>query len=207
MKREYLPRPDKVAIRSLPPFAGLARNQIRVLRHIQDVVQAERDLASATCVGFDTESKPIFIANQPKSGPHLIQVAAEQLAVLCPATFRPGLDLIRSIVESEVVMKVGFGLKSDRGPLQQLLGVKLRRTQELSGLVQQLGYQQKMGLQVSVAVILGQYLQKSKRLTTSDWSAPVLSDAQILYAANDAYASFRVHLALQERVIKGTEEL
>jgi ribonuclease D len=110
--------------------------------------------------------------------------------------------MIGKFVASDAVVKTGFGLRSDHGPLQRLLGVKLRRSQELSGLVQRLGYAQKMGLQMSVAVVLGQYLQKSKKLTTSDWSAPRLTSGQILYAANDAYASLQVYLALHHRQIQ-----
>jgi ribonuclease D len=199
MQPKFLARPDKSAIRDLPPFPGLVRSQVRVLKCAADVAEAQRELSAVTCVGLDTESKPVFVANQPASGPHLIQIAFEGGAVLCPSTFKPGLEFVRSVVESDSVIKVGFGLKSDRGPLQRLLGARLRRTQELSGLVQQLGYQQRMGVQMSVAVVLGQYLQKSKNVTTSNWAAPVLSEAQILYAANDAYASLKVHLALQRR--------
>lgn len=199
MKKHYLTRPDKEAMRSLPPFPGFERSQIMLLRDARDVKRAEQVLTSVTCLGFDTESKPVFLANQPKSGPHLIQLATDHLAILCPVTLSSGLELIRKLVASDTVMKVGFGLKSDRGPLQRILGVKLRCSQELSGLVQQLGYQQKVGLQVAVAVVLGQYLQKSKRITTSNWAAPVLSEPQLLYAANDAYASLKVYLALKER--------
>lgn len=199
MNREYLPRPDKETIRSLPAFPGLSLDQVIILQNLDDLKRAESELASVTQVGFDTETKPVFLANQPKSGPHLIQLATDRLAILCPATYEPGLDLLRGIIASDTVMKVGFGLKSDRGPLQRLLGVTLRGSQELSGLVQQLGYQQKVGLQTAVAVVLGQHLQKSKRVTTSNWAAPALSNPQILYAANDAYASLRIHQALQER--------
>lgn len=199
MNREYLPRPDKETIRSLPAFPGLSLDQVIILQTLDDLKRAESELASVTQVGFDTETKPVFLANQPKSGPHLIQLATDRLAILCPATYEPGLDLLRGVIASDTVMKVGFGLKSDRGPLQRLLGVTLRCSQELSGLVQQLGYQQKVGLQTAVAVVLGQHLQKSKRVTTSNWAAPALSKSQILYAANDAYASLRIHQALQER--------
>ncbi|MFI3185618.1 MAG: hypothetical protein QX198_06515, partial [Methylococcaceae bacterium] len=45
----------------------------------------------------------------------------------------------------------------------------------------------------AVAIVLGQYLQKSKTLTTSNWAAKILSDHQQLYAANDAYASLCVY--------------
>jgi len=199
MNREYLPRPDKETIRSFPAFPGLSLDQVIILQTPDDLKRAESELASVTQLGFDTESKPVFLAHQPRSGPHLIQLATDRRAILCPATYEPGLDLLRGVIASDTVMKVGFGLKSDRGPLQRLLGVTLRCSQELSGLVQQLGYQQKVGLQTAVAVVLGQHLQKSKRVTTSNWAAPALSKSQILYAANDAYASLRIHQALQER--------
>lgn len=56
MKREYLPRPDKTEIRALPAFPGLARAQVVVRGCAQDVALAERSLASARCVGFDTSN-------------------------------------------------------------------------------------------------------------------------------------------------------
>lgn len=44
--------------------------------------------------------------------------------------------------------------------------------------------------------MLRRNLRKSKSVTTTSWSLPRLSDTQKLYAANDAYAALRVHLAL-----------
>lgn len=41
-------------------------------------------------------------------------------------------DFLRTIVESESITKVGFGLKSDRGPLRRKLGLRLDSTVELT---------------------------------------------------------------------------
>jgi ribonuclease D len=41
-------------------------------------------------------------------------------------------------------------------------------------------------------------LLKSKAMTTSNWAATQLSDRQLLYAANDAYAAIKVHHALKK---------
>lgn len=195
--REYLDRPEKDAIRLLPPFQGLQLQSVILLQNLDQVRAAEDEIGRARQVGFDTESKPVFAANQPKSGPHLIQIATEHRAFLCPIDFTAGIDMVRKVIVSKAIAKVGFGLKSDGGPIQRALGVRLQQAFELSTAVQRLGYRQKVGLQMAVAVVLGEYLQKSKKVTTSNWAARVLSDAQLLYAANDAYASLRVYLTLE----------
>ncbi len=59
-----------------------------------------------------------------------------------------------------------------------------------------LGFKDAVGLKVSVAVVLGQRFSKSKKATTSNWAAARLTEAQLRYAANDAYAALRVYEAL-----------
>ena len=198
-KRVYLQRPGKDAIRALPPFPGLPLDRIVLLQNPDHVRLAGAEIAKASCVGFDTESKPVFLANQPKSGPHLLQIATADQAFLCRPDFGEGVALFRQVIESEAIVKAGFGLRSDQGAIRRALGAKLRNGVELSSLVQRMGFQQKVGLQTAVAVVLGQYLQKSKKITTSNWAARTLSDAQLLYAANDAFASLKVYLAIEER--------
>jgi ribonuclease D len=41
-------------------------------------------------------------------------------------------------------------------------------------------------------------LLKSKSITTSNWAARELTERQLLYAANDAYAALRVFHAMRE---------
>jgi ribonuclease D len=58
------------------------------------------------------------------------------------------------------------------------------------------GYRKDMGVKAAVAVLFGQRFAKSKKAATSNWSARTLSESQILYAANDAWAARRVAQAL-----------
>jgi hypothetical protein len=53
-----------------------------------------------------------------------------------------------------------------------------------------------MGAKAAVAIVLGQRLQKSKSVTTSNWASAELKPNQLLYAANDAYAALCVFRAL-----------
>ena len=71
----YLARPTKEAIRSLPRFMGLPIERVRLVRTDDEMRFAYDEIRKLSHVGFDTESKPRFIANQPESGPHLIQIA------------------------------------------------------------------------------------------------------------------------------------
>lgn len=191
--RQFLERPTKEAIRELPTFEGLPLQRICLVRTAEDLFFARDEIFKVSHVGFDTESKPNFIADQPKTGPHLVQIATGQYAFLFTLDDSPGNELLSEIIRSDNIVKVGFGLKSDRGPLYNKVGAMLDPAIELCAAVRRLGYKQQVGAQAAVAVVLGQYLQKSKKLTTSNWAAKTLSDGQLLYAANDAYASLCVY--------------
>ncbi len=193
---QFLARPTKEEIRELPKFDGLPLEKIRLVESAADVIFAQEEILKSTYVGFDTESKPNFVANQPSTGPHVLQVSTENHAFLFMPHHRAGNNLLIEIIQSETLFKVGFGLKSDRGLIFNKFGARLRSGIELSGFVRRLGYQQKVGLQTAVAVVLGQYLAKSKKTTLSNWSAFPLSASQKLYAANDAYASLCVYKQL-----------
>lgn len=191
--RQFLERPTKEAIRELPKFDGLPLQKICLVRTADDLLFARDEIFKVSHVGFDTESKPNFVADQPKTGPHLVQIATEQYAFLFTLDDSPGNELLSDIIRSDKIVKVGFGLKSDRGPLYNKLGSMVDPTIELCVAVRRLGYKQQVGVQAAVAIVLGRYLQKSKKLTTSNWAAETLSDRQLLYAANDAYASLCVY--------------
>lgn len=55
-----------------------------------------------------------------------------------------------------------------------------------------------MGVQKAVALLLGQYLAKSKKVGTSNWARKPLTSQQISYAAADAYAALLVFLELKK---------
>jgi ribonuclease D len=53
-----------------------------------------------------------------------------------------------------------------------------------------------MGVKGAVAVLFNQRFIKSKKAATSNWANPHLTEGQLVYAANDAYAAIRVLEAL-----------
>jgi len=60
-----------------------------------------------------------------------------------------------------------------------------------------MGYRNAVGAKSAVAMFFNRKLLKSKSVTTSNWATRDLSERQLLYAANDAYAAIRIFHALQ----------
>jgi ribonuclease D len=94
------------------------------------------------------------------------------------------------------ITKAGFGLGDDRKRIVQKLGVQPQGILELNTVFRERGYRKDMGVKGAVAVLFNQRFVKSKKAATSNWANAHLSEAQLVYAANDAYAALRVFEAL-----------
>jgi hypothetical protein len=195
-KSDLLDRPTKEQVALLPPFTGLGLSQIVVLRSPAQIDDAYRAIEREGFVGFDTESKPTFAKGAQSTGPHVVQFALQDRAFIVQIGQELPLQFLSSVLESDAIVKVGFGLTSDRSALLQKLGVRLGATVELTRTLRGLHYKDALGAKAAVAIVLGQRLQKSRSVTTSNWSSPVLKPNQLLYAANDAYAALAVFRAL-----------
>jgi ribonuclease D len=189
-------RPSKEAIAQLPSYKQLPLNNIHVIRSKTQVEFATRKLAEAKFIGFDTETKPVFTKDTKREGPHVIQLATLEHTFVVQVNIGMHFDFLRNILESNDIVKIGFGLKSDRGPLQKKLGIRLGASVELAQIVKKLGYRQAVGVKAAVAIVLAQRLPKSKKMTLSNWALPRLSPNQLQYAANDAHAALAVFHAL-----------
>lgn len=182
----------------MPPYVALPASRIHLLKTAEHCEAAEVALRAAGHVGFDTESKPVFVAGQPQTGPEVIQFATLTDAFIVQ-TATPGVaSFLRSMIESDDVVKVGFGLASDRPQIHRRLGLTLGKSIDVSQLVKRLGFKDAVGLKVAVAVVLGQRFAKSRKATTSNWANATLTPQQLQYAANDAHASLRVYQALND---------
>lgn len=193
-----LQRPSPEHIAALPPYQALPPERIHLLATPAQMDFAAQALRAAVHVGFDTESRPVFVAGQPQTGPEVIQFATLTDAFIVQ-TATPGVaGFLQAMIESDEVVKVGFGLASDRPQIQRRLGLTLRCAIDVSQMVRRLGFKDAVGLKVAVAVVLGQRFAKSKKATTSNWANKTLTPQQLHYAANDAHASLRVYQALSE---------
>lgn len=106
-------------------------------------------------------------------------------------------DILRVILESAQVLKVGFGLRDDLLRLQTKLGISCVHILDLAIALRQ-ERRADMGAKTAVERFLGRRMQKSKRTSTTNWSKPYLTERQLLYAANDAQVALRVYRAWQK---------
>ena len=191
----------------LPDYAGIALEDIVLVTSERLAAEALAALTAAAVVGFDTESKPTFVKGEASTGPHLIQLATEARAYLFPLARWPSTRELKAILESESVLKVGFGLGNDRSALQSRLGIALANVLDLGEVLRGHGHRGTVGAKVAVAHFFGARLHKSKKVGTSNWAAPRLAERQLLYAANDAHVALRVYRAWRQSCCDGSQSM
>jgi ribonuclease D len=191
-----IPTPTKADTDLLEPFDTLPLERILVPATVEQFAAASAEIRAAGVVGFDTEAKPTFAKGEASEGPHIVQFATQDKAFIFQLHRPEGRPFLIEILESQDILKVGFGLKSDHGQIQNKLGVKPGAVLDLNELFRKEGYGGSTGVRAGVAIALNRKFIKSKKITTSNWSSPRLNPKQLIYAANDAYAALQVLLAL-----------
>jgi ribonuclease D len=193
---EHHSTPSKEEIASLEVFDRLSPPQIVLVSTAAQAAQALKDLSGASALGFDTESKPTFTKNEVSDGPHIVQLSTLDKAFIFQLTDADCRRAVASLLESSAIAKPGFGLGDDKRRILSKLGVEMQEVIELNTVFHNRGYRKDMGVRGAVAVLFNKRFIKSKKASTSNWANVNLSEAQRVYAANDAYAALRVYIAL-----------
>ena len=176
----------------LPPYDGIKMADVRLVKTEQDAAEALAALSAMDVIGFDTESKPTFLKGEVSTGPHLVQLATDEAAYLFQIGTVPAIAVIKAVLESPTILKVGFGLQDDVKRLRAKLGIETSNVLDLSTALRK-GERNTLGAKTAVARFFGQKLQKSKKITTTNWALPRLSEKQILYAADDAHVALKIY--------------
>jgi ribonuclease D len=188
--------PDKEAIALLPPFERLGLDRITLVTTGTQASRAYEQLVVATAWGFDTESKPTFKVGEQSDGPHILQLSTPERAWVFQLHEPECRAVAADLLALKGIAKAGFGLGDDRKRIVHKLGVEPQGILELNTVFHQRGYRKDMGVKGAVAVLFNQRFMKSKKAATSNWANARLTESQLVYAANDAYAAIRVWQAL-----------
>ena len=188
--------PGKEEIALLPPFERLGLNRIVLVSTAEEAARAADTLTMAAVWGFDTESKPTFVKEQVSEGPHIVQLATADRAWVFQLHDLACRAMVAELLALRGTTKAGFGLGDDRKRIVAKLGVEPASVLELNTVFRERGYRKDMGVKGAVAVLFNQRFIKSKKAATSNWAMPTLTPAQLVYAANDAYAAAAVWQAL-----------
>jgi len=191
--------PDKEAIALLPAFERLGLDRITLVQTGPQAHAALVQLISAQAWGFDTESKPTFKVGEASDGPHVLQLATPERAWVFQLHEPECRAVAADLLAYGGIIKAGFGLGDDRRRIVHKLGIEPEGILELNTVFRERGYRKDMGVKAAVAVLFNQRFQKSKKAATSNWANARLSESQLVYAANDAYAAIRVWQALSQQ--------
>lgn len=188
--------PTREEIENLPPFDAMELGDIVEVASPESAKRAHQELMGAGVVGFDTESKPTFVKGHTSTGPHVAQFSTLERAYIFMLHEAESRRVVKALVSSPTLKKVGFGLNDDLRRIPIKLGVAPRNVVDLESLFRAKGFGRGVGVKVAVAIAFKRRFLKSKKASTSNWMNRRLTEKQLLYAANDAYAAIRVYEAM-----------
>lgn len=190
--RQLFIKTDKAFISNLPRYAF--EGKIYVIQSASEAERAVEVLRQSPILGIDTETRPTF----KKGVSHkvaLLQVANEQLCFLFRMNEIGFLPCMADLLADPKVLKVGLSLKDD------FLMLKRRDANfqpagyiDLQNYVKQMGIED-MSLQKLYANVFHKRISKNAQL--SNWEADILTDAQKVYAATDAYTCIQLYKELE----------
>ena len=151
---------------------------------------------SIDCLGFDTETKPVFRKGQAPNTVALVQMASRSLICLFRLSKLEGSSLpesLRALVEDPAVLLVGVGCSGDEQSLRKrcrdldargtLFDLEKLAKARYPGL-------RSCGLRGLVASCSQQKLSKAQN--TANWELAEYTPAMVKYAANDAAAGLYI---------------
>ncbi len=155
-------------------------------------VQAIRD--AHTVVGFDTETRPVFVKGQSYKVA-LVQLSAGSTAYLFRLCLMGGLvEPLKALLEDPNVVKVGLSTHDDfKGLRKWEPELEPGGFIELQHMVKAYGIEE-MSLSKIYAILFGRRISKRQQL--SNWESPELTPHQQAYAAFDAVACVDIYTAL-----------
>lgn len=143
-------------------------------------------------LGFDTETRPTFKKGKLNEVA-LLQLSTENEAFLFRINKIGIPDELLEILSSKEILKVGVAIKDDIITLQKIRKFTSGGFIELQKMIKSYGIKEE-SLKKMTAIVLDFRISKSQQL--SNWEKQELKPAQILYAATDAWAAYKIYCKL-----------
>ena len=166
---------------------------IKVVNTAAEMRRAISILKRYEILGFDTESRPTF-RKGATIHVSLIQIATEDVCFLFRIRKITDISPLKEIIESERILKIGLSLHDDSNILSYDHNFKPKGFVDLQKIVPEYNFAN-TSLQKIYAILFNERITKSQQL--SNWDADELSDAQLSYAAIDAWACIRIYKKLK----------
>jgi ribonuclease D len=169
----------------LGAFEGL----VDIIDQANQFEEAFTEIRKHSVVGFDTETKPVFVSGQYNKV-SLVQIALPERVFLVRLNTVGMTSQLVHFFEDKNIIKAGVALRDDIKALQKLKPFKPDGFFELAELAKHSGLQVE-SVKKLTALLLGFRISKSAQ--TSNWEAPVFNEKQISYAATDAWVCLNIY--------------
>ncbi len=173
--------------------------KVFIAHTISDIKKIYPYLKAQEVLGFDTETRPSFKKGMVNTV-SLLQFSTHELAFLIRVNMT-GLPVeIMDILSDGNIRKVGVAIKDDVKDLQKLNYFDPAGFIDLQQYAEMFRIMDK-SLKKLAAIVLGIRISKSQR--TSNWENDILTEAQVKYAATDAWASYKIYEQLTGSIRNG----
>lgn len=166
--------------------------EILLVDTIEKLEKAIPLIYKETLLGFDTETRPSFKKGNVNDV-SLLQLATQERVFLFRLNSIGLPNVVKNLLDDKDVLKIGVAIHDDILSLQKLSHFEPKGFIELQQYVKRFGIEDN-GLKKLTANILG--FKISKRQQTSNWEAEELNQAQISYAATDAWVCYEIYRKL-----------
>ncbi len=168
------------------------KGKIHLIDNPKYVAAAVENLSHFRYLGFDTESKPVFLKGVVNENPiSLVQLSTDNEAYLFRINVMGMPDELKKLLENENVLKIGSAISGDLSKIRKLTEpFEPKGFVDIQGIAKAQGIET-VGLKRLTAILMGFRISKKHQLT--NWDAEKLNMGQISYAATDAWACFKVY--------------
>ncbi len=178
-------------------------NALPIMRYEGEIVlvtdadaleEALAALKKERVLGFDTETKPSFRKGK-LNDPALVQLAGEHAVYLIQLMWVPFGPALAALLSNPSILKVGVSIFDDMRELQKLYAFDPAGLVDLGNVARD-NQLETQGLRNLAANFFDYRISKGSQC--SNWSAQVLSERQVVYAATDAWIGRQVYLRMEE---------
>lgn len=189
--------------KSLPKIVETASGELKkilflgkmhIISNNQQLNSVFSSLQSVTKLGFDTETRPSFKQGEVYKVA-LLQLATESEAIIVKLHEITDFAPIIKVLENKNILKVGVAIRDDLKALQKVFKFTPENFVELQTLAKTKGLK-KFGLKGMAEDVLQAKLSKSAKLT--NWESKHLTEAQLRYAATDAWIGLKLFEVISE---------
>ena len=152
--------------------------------HCEEFYKAVEYLAAQEVIGFDTETKPCFVPKVPRNKMAILQLSGPDKAYIFRLQQVGVPPKLAALLGNPKILKVGAAVHDDIRGLQEYRRFIPKGFVDLQRMAPAYGIVEKSGRKMA-AIILKKRVSKSQQL--SNWESSHLSEAQLRYAAVDAW--------------------